>query len=103
MDAADSPISPEDHSDTNVDRSALLNLANDKHSEKAKSDYRTLLNGVIDVARFLLKQGLPFLVDEERKCLGDEGNLEAFLQWYGKHVVPDVGRVISENAQMHQP
>ncbi|XP_059301905.1 uncharacterized protein LOC132053822 [Lycium ferocissimum] len=93
---------PEDHSDTNVNHSSLLNLSNDKHSEKAKSEYRILLNALIDVAGFVLKQGLPFIADEERKCLGIEGNFEAFLQWYGDHVVPDVGRVMLENAQMHQ-
>ncbi|KAG5601008.1 hypothetical protein H5410_032378 [Solanum commersonii] len=92
----------EDQSDSNVNSPALLNLSNDKHSEKAKSEYRILLNALIDVARFILKQGLPFLTDEERKCLGDKGNFEAFLEWYGNHVVPDVGRVISENAEMHQ-
>ncbi|XP_049410428.1 uncharacterized protein LOC125873565 [Solanum stenotomum] len=92
----------QDQSDSNVNSPALLNLSNDKHSEKAKREYRILLSALIDVARFILKQGLPFLTDEERKCLEDNGNFEAFLEWYGNHVVPDVGRVISENAEMHQ-
>lgn len=93
---------PEDHSDIYVNCSALLNLSNDNHSEKAKSDYQIFLNGSVDVARFVMKQGFPFIADEERRYFGKEGNFEAFLQFYGKHMVLDVGRVISANAEMYQ-
>lgn len=99
---ANLPPSPEDHSDTDFSHFALLNLANYNDSEKAKSEYLILLNTSIDVARFILKHGWSFLADDEKKLLEREGNFEALLQFYGHHIVHDVGRVILENAEMHR-
>ncbi|KAG8060174.1 hypothetical protein GUJ93_ZPchr0002g23303 [Zizania palustris] len=47
-------------------------------SESAKKDYYTRLNGSIDVARILVKQGLPFRGHDESKKSLNKGNFREF-------------------------
>ena len=47
-------------------------------SESAKKDYFTRLNGSIDVARILVKQGLPFRGHDESKKSLNKGNFREF-------------------------
>jgi hypothetical protein len=47
-------------------------------SESSKNAYFTRLNGSVDVARMLLKQGLPFLGHDESKKSLNQGNFREF-------------------------
>ncbi|XP_066317487.1 uncharacterized protein [Miscanthus floridulus] len=50
-------------------------------SESAKKDYFTRLNGSIDVARILVKQGLPFRGHDESKKSLNKGNFREFCNF----------------------
>ncbi|XP_015159299.1 zinc finger MYM-type protein 1-like, partial [Solanum tuberosum] len=69
----------------------------DKQSEKARSDYRMLLNSSIDVARFLLTSGFPFRGHDESEGSDYKGAFLELLKWYGDRSF-DVGRVILGNS-----
>ncbi|XP_070046144.1 uncharacterized protein [Nicotiana tomentosiformis] len=53
-----------------------------EESEKFKCDYRVRLNASIDVARFLLKQGMSFRGHDESETSTKRGNFVELLQWY---------------------
>ncbi|XP_070039896.1 uncharacterized protein [Nicotiana tomentosiformis] len=68
----------------------MLNLSNqaqsiltsfDKQSEKTKSEYRVRLNTSIDVARYLLKEGMSFRGHDEREASTRRGNFLDLLKW----------------------
>ncbi|XP_059277882.1 uncharacterized protein LOC132032103 [Lycium ferocissimum] len=69
----------------------------DKEKEETKSKYRVCLNASIDVARFLLKEGMPFRGHDESETSTRRGNFLDLLKWYaGKS--EDVKQVVLENA-----
>ena len=55
-------------------REQHIDVAWNHHCEKAKRAYFTRLNGSIDTARLLLKQGLPFRGHDESKNSNNKGN-----------------------------
>jgi len=55
-----------------------INVAFRGVNESAKRDYITRLNGSIDVARILAKQGLPFRGHDESKDSLNRGNFREF-------------------------
>ncbi|XP_019248791.1 PREDICTED: uncharacterized protein LOC109228064 [Nicotiana attenuata] len=69
----------------------------DKQSEKAKSEYRVRLNASIDVARYLLKEGMPFRGHDESETSTRRGNFLDLLKWYADKK-EDVKNVVLENA-----
>ncbi|XP_070041466.1 uncharacterized protein [Nicotiana tomentosiformis] len=64
----------------NQEQSILTSF--DKQSEKAKSEYRLRLTTSIDVARFLIKQGMPFRGHNEGGTSTKRENFLELLQWY---------------------
>jgi hypothetical protein len=48
---------------------------------KSQSDYQTRLNALIECARFLLHQGLPFYGHDECECLSNQGNYLELLHF----------------------
>ncbi|XP_047264180.1 zinc finger MYM-type protein 1-like [Capsicum annuum] len=69
----------------------------DKHSQKAKSEYRIRLEASIDVASLLLYHGLPFRGHDESESSTNQGYFLGFLRWHeDKH--SNVGKVILEKA-----
>ncbi|XP_047270304.1 zinc finger MYM-type protein 1-like [Capsicum annuum] len=69
----------------------------DKHSQKAKSEYRIRLKASVDVARLLLYHELSFRGHDESEASTNQGYFLEFLRWHGdKH--PDVEKVILEKA-----
>ncbi|XP_075086371.1 uncharacterized protein LOC107829852 [Nicotiana tabacum] len=62
----------------NQEQSILTSF--DKQSEKAKSEYRLRLTTSIDVARFLIKQGMPFRGHNEGGTSTKRGNFLELLQ-----------------------
>ncbi|XP_070007389.1 uncharacterized protein [Nicotiana sylvestris] len=64
----------------NQEQSILTSF--DKQSEKAKNEYRLRLTASIDVARFLLKQGLPFRGSNEGgTSIKKKENILDLSQW----------------------
>jgi len=62
-----------------LNRKQHIDVAFDQISEAAKKAYFTRLNGSIDTARLLMKQGLPFGGHDESKESYNRGN---FLEFY---------------------
>ncbi|XP_016565836.2 zinc finger MYM-type protein 1 isoform X2 [Capsicum annuum] len=80
-----------------LDNQAQYILASfDKQSEKTKNEYRVRLNASIDVARYLLKEGLPFRGHDESETFTRRGNFLDLLKWYADRK-EDVKKVL-ENA-----
>nr|XP_016493305.1 PREDICTED: zinc finger MYM-type protein 1-like [Nicotiana tabacum] len=73
----------------------------DKQSEKEKSESRRRLSASIDVARFLLRRGLPFRGHDESQSSTNRGIFLELLQWYGD-IDRDVGSIILENAPRNE-
>ncbi|XP_059310972.1 uncharacterized protein LOC132062415 [Lycium ferocissimum] len=69
----------------------------DKEKEETKSKYQVLLNASIDVARFLLKEGMPFQGHDESETSARRGNFLDLLKWYADKN-EDVKQVVLENA-----
>ncbi|XP_070053981.1 uncharacterized protein [Nicotiana tomentosiformis] len=69
----------------------------DKQSKKTKSEYRVRLNTSIDVARYLLKEGMSFRGHDERETSTRRGNFLDLLKWYANKK-DDVKKVVLENA-----
>ncbi|XP_075091823.1 uncharacterized protein LOC142171980 [Nicotiana tabacum] len=69
----------------------------DKQSEKIKSDYRVRLNASIDVAKFLLKQGMSFRGHDEGETSIKRGNFVELLQWYADRD-DEVKKVVLQSA-----
>nr|XP_009783286.1 PREDICTED: uncharacterized protein LOC104231920 [Nicotiana sylvestris] len=69
----------------------------DKQSEKTKSEYRVRLNASIDVARYLLKEGMSFQGHDERETSTRRGNFLDLLKWYADKK-DDIKKVVLENA-----
>ncbi|XP_059281308.1 uncharacterized protein LOC132035001 [Lycium ferocissimum] len=72
----------------------------DKEKEETKSKYRVRLNASIDVARFLLKEGMPFRGHDESETSARRGNFLDLLKWYAAKN-EDVKQVVLENAQQN--
>ncbi|XP_047264700.1 zinc finger MYM-type protein 1-like [Capsicum annuum] len=68
-----------------------------KQSEKTKDEYRVCLNASIDVARYHLKEGLPFRGHDESETSTRKGNFLDLLKWYADRK-EDVKKVVLENA-----
>ncbi|XP_075086113.1 uncharacterized protein LOC107805531 [Nicotiana tabacum] len=79
----------------NQEQSILISL--DKQSKKIKSDYRVLLNASIDVARFLLKQGMSFRGHDEGETSTKRENFVELLQWYADRD-DEVKKVVLQSA-----
>ncbi|XP_042450598.1 zinc finger MYM-type protein 1-like [Zingiber officinale] len=62
-----------------------------------KIDYRTRLTAMLDVTRFLLKQGLPFRGHDESTSSSNRGNFLELLEWYSQRN-EEVSKVIKQNA-----
>ncbi|XP_042443839.1 zinc finger MYM-type protein 1-like [Zingiber officinale] len=60
-------------------------------------DYRTRLTTMLDVTRFLLKQGLPFRGHDESTSSSNRGNFLELLEWYSQRN-EEVSKVIKQNA-----
>jgi len=52
---------------------------------KSQSDYQTRLNALIECARFLLHQGLPFYGHDECECLSNQGNYLELLHFLSRN------------------
>lgn len=53
-----------------------------QHSSDMEVAYRTRLTAILDVARFLLRQGLAFRGHDESSSSRNKGNFLELLQWY---------------------
>ncbi|KAH7672367.1 Ribonuclease H-like protein [Dioscorea alata] len=67
------------------------------HSHEMEVAYRIHLTAVLDVTRFLLKQGLPFRGNDESSNSLNKGNFLEFLEWYSLRN-EDVWKTINQNA-----
>ncbi|XP_009804687.2 uncharacterized protein [Nicotiana sylvestris] len=68
-----------------------------RQSEKVKSDHRIRLNALVDVVRFLLRNGLSFRGHNESEDFEYKGLFLELLEFHGdKHL--DVGKVILHKA-----
>jgi len=64
-----------------------------KKSEASKRAYLTQLNGSIDTARLLLKQGLPFRGHDESKQSLNKGNFLEVYDCLAQHD-PNLGKAM---------
>ena len=62
-----------------------IDVALRKQLESSKNAYYVRLNGAIDTARLLLKQGLPFRGHDESKTSYNRGNYREFYQCLAEH------------------
>ncbi|XP_059295392.1 uncharacterized protein LOC132048713 [Lycium ferocissimum] len=69
----------------------------DKQKEETKSKYRVRLNASIDVARFLLKEGMSFRGHDESETSARRENFLDLLKWYADKN-EDAKQVVLENA-----
>ncbi|XP_042422983.1 zinc finger MYM-type protein 1-like [Zingiber officinale] len=67
------------------------------HSRDMEIDYRTRLTAMLDVTRFLLKQGLSFRGHDESTSSSNRGNFLELLEWYSQRN-EEVSKVIKQNA-----
>jgi len=68
-------------------------------SESAKKDYFTRLNGSIDVARILVKQGLPFWGHDESKKSLNKGNFREFHN-FAEEQNPTLRKAVDKRIQI---
>ncbi|XP_060200862.1 uncharacterized protein LOC132629149 [Lycium barbarum] len=69
----------------------------DKEKEETKSKYQVRLNALIDVARFLLKERMPFRGHDKSETSARRGNFLDLLKWYADKN-EDVKQIVLENA-----
>ncbi|KAH7679456.1 Ribonuclease H-like protein [Dioscorea alata] len=67
------------------------------HSHEMEVAYRICLTAVLDVTRFLLKQGLPFRGNDESSNSLNKGNFLELLGWYSLRN-EEVWKTINQNA-----
>ncbi|KAH7656079.1 Ribonuclease H-like protein [Dioscorea alata] len=67
------------------------------HSHEMEVEYRTRLTAVLDVTRFLLKQGLAFRGHDESSSSLNKGNFLELLEWYSLRN-DKVFRAVNQNA-----
>jgi hypothetical protein len=80
-----------------LQRKQHINVAYNKISEVSKKAYFTRLNGTIDIARLLLKQGLPFRGHDESKESYNRGNFKVFYDCLAEHD-PMLHKAMTTNA-----
>ncbi|XP_022014080.1 zinc finger MYM-type protein 1-like [Helianthus annuus] len=56
-----------------------------QHTKQDEIDYRIWLTAVVDVIRFLLKQGLAFCGHDESTTSNNRGNFLELVKWYCEH------------------
>ena len=78
-------------------REQHIDIAIYTQNEASKVAYFTRLNASIDVARVLLKQGLPFRGHDESKESYNKGNFLEFYEFLAEHD-PALGKVVGKNA-----
>ncbi|PIA27274.1 hypothetical protein AQUCO_08100010v1 [Aquilegia coerulea] len=76
-----------------------------RKSDQARSEYRVHLAGVIDVIRFLLRQGLAFRGHDESKTSSSRGNFLELLKYTSDHneAIKNVFQNASENLKLTSP
>nr|XP_009775564.1 PREDICTED: zinc finger MYM-type protein 1-like [Nicotiana sylvestris] len=84
-----------------MNQSQSIRTSFEKQSEKEKIESRRRLSASIDVARFLLRLGLPFRGHDESQSSTNRGIFLELLQWYGD-IDPDIGSIILENAPKNE-
>ncbi|KAH7688594.1 P-loop containing nucleoside triphosphate hydrolase protein [Dioscorea alata] len=67
------------------------------HSHEMEVAYRIRLMTVLDVTRFLLKQGLPFRGNDESSNSLNKGNFLELLEWYSLRN-EEVWKIVNQNA-----
>ncbi|XP_042458581.1 uncharacterized protein LOC122042493 [Zingiber officinale] len=67
------------------------------HGRDIEVSYRTRLTTMLDVTRFLLKQGLSFRGHDESSNSLNRGNFLELLQWYSQRN-EEVSKVVNQNA-----
>ncbi|KAH7670424.1 Ribonuclease H-like protein [Dioscorea alata] len=67
------------------------------HSHEMEVAYRIRLTAVLDVTRFLLKQGLPFRGNDESSNSLNKGNFLELLEWYSLRN-EEVWKTVNQNA-----
>ena len=80
-----------------LQRKQHIDVAYNQISETAKKAYFTRLNGSIDTARLLLKQGLPFRGHDESLESNNRGNFKEFYDCLAQHD-PELRKAVSTNA-----
>ncbi|KAH7660955.1 Ribonuclease H-like protein [Dioscorea alata] len=76
------------------------------HSHEMEVEYRTRLTAILDVSRFLLKQGLAFRGHDESSSSLNKGNFLELLEWYSLRndkVFSAVNQNAPGNNQMTSP
>ena len=68
-----------------LNRKQHIDVQYNQITEVAKRAYFTRLNGSIDTARLLLKQGLPFRGHDESKESYNRGNFKEFYDCLAEH------------------
>ncbi|KAH7690026.1 Ribonuclease H-like protein [Dioscorea alata] len=66
------------------------------HSHEMEVAYRIRLTAVLDVTRFLLKQGLPFCGNDESSNSLNKGNFLELLEWYSLRN-EEVWKIVNQN------
>ncbi|XP_042432732.1 uncharacterized protein LOC122019319 [Zingiber officinale] len=67
------------------------------HGRDIEVSYRTRLTAMLDVTRFLLKQGLSFRGHDESSNSLNRGNFLELLQWYSQRN-EEISKVVNQNA-----
>ncbi|XP_066382410.1 uncharacterized protein [Miscanthus floridulus] len=80
-----------------LQRRQHIDVAYNQISETAKKAYFTRLNGSIDTARLLLKQGLPFRGHDESLESNNKGNFKEFYDCLAQHDL-ELRKAMSTNA-----
>ncbi|XP_060170421.1 uncharacterized protein LOC132601341 [Lycium barbarum] len=84
-----------------INQSQSIRTSFDKRNEKYKNESRHRLGASIDVARFLLRLGLPFRGHDESISSTNRGIFLELLQWYGA-MDQEVGSIILQNAPKNE-
>ncbi|XP_060201355.1 uncharacterized protein LOC132629917 isoform X3 [Lycium barbarum] len=84
-----------------INQSQSIRTSFDKRKEKDKNESRHRLGASIDVARFLLRLGLPFRGHDESISSTNRGIFLELLQWYGA-MNQEVGSIILQNAPKNE-
>ena len=79
--------------DALLQRNQHIDVVLHRQSEAAKRAYFSRLNGSIDTARLLLKQGLPFHGHDESKESWNKGNFLEVYDWLADHD-PDLKKAV---------
>ncbi|XP_060170419.1 uncharacterized protein LOC132601340 [Lycium barbarum] len=84
-----------------INQSQSIRTSFDKRNEKDKNESRHRLGALIDVARFLLRLGLPFRGHDESISSTNRGIFLELLQWYGA-MDQEVGSILLQNAPKNE-